>query len=377
MTVPENPIPPHRTTVRVELGPRSYPIAIEPGALRRIAEILSAWRTNTSAGTALIVTDTNLAGTRGETAQSALRHAGWNVGLQTIPAGEPSKSLPVLESIYDALVDLRADRKAIVIALGGGVVGDVAGFAAATYNRGLPFVQVPTSLLAMVDSSVGGKVGINHPKGKNLIGAFHQPLGVLIDPDVLATLPDREYRGGLAEVVKYGVILDADFFTFLEANAQAINRRDPAALSHVIARSCRLKADVVEQDEYETSGLRAILNYGHTFGHAFEALAGYGALTHGEAVAIGMVYASRLAERRALIDPDTTARQVALLTAFGLPTTLPPDLTFPHDQVLSRMRLDKKSTAGRLRFILPTCLGQVRLFDDVPEPDVTAVLSSE
>lgn len=374
MTNPGNPAPPDRTTVRVELGPRSYEIVIGPGSRGRLAETLALWRSDAPPGTAHVLTDTNLADTHGATIHAALRNAGWNVGLQAIAAGEQSKSLPVLTSIYDALVDLRADRKSVVVAVGGGVVGDIAGFAAATYNRGLPFAQVPTSLLAMVDSSVGGKVGINHPKGKNLIGAFHQPLGVLIDPDVLATLPDREYRGGLAEVVKYGVILDAAFFAFLEANADAINRRDPVAISHVIARSCRLKADVVERDEFETTGLRAALNYGHTFGHAFEALAGYGGLTHGEAVAIGMAHASRLAERRGLIGPDATARQAALLTAFGLPTALPQALTFPSEQVLSAMRLDKKSATGRLRFILPTRIGEVRLVDDVPENDVTAVL---
>jgi 3-dehydroquinate synthase len=377
MTVPEEATRPDRTIVHVDLGPRSYEIVIEPGSLGRVSDALAAWRDSAPPGMALIVTDANLAGTHGQSVRAALRDAGWNVALQTIPAGELSKSHPVLTSIYDALVELRADRQSIVVAVGGGVVGDIAGFAAATYNRGLPFVQVPTSLLAMVDSSVGGKVGINHPKGKNLIGAFHQPLGVLIDPEALTTLPDREYRGGLAEVVKYGVILDADFFAFLEANIDPINRRDPAALSHVIARSCRLKADIVERDEHETTGLRAALNYGHTFGHAFEALAGYGALSHGEAVAIGMVHASRLAERRCLIGPDATARQIALLTAFRLPTALPPELAFPPEPVLSAMRLDKKAAAGRLRFILPTCIGEVRLFDDVPEEDVTAVLRGE
>ncbi|HEX6987512.1 MAG TPA: 3-dehydroquinate synthase [Planctomycetaceae bacterium] len=360
--------------VRVDLGPRSYDIAIEPGSLGRVADRLDSWRNGDAPGTAFVVTDTHLADTHGRAVLTALRDAGWKTGFHAMPAGEGSKSLGGVAAIYDGLVELRADRKAVVVAVGGGVVGDAAGFAAATYNRGLPFVQVPTSLLAMVDSSVGGKVGINHPKGKNLIGAFHQPLGVLIDPDVLATLPDREYRGGLAEVVKYGVILDAAFFAFLEANADAINRRDPAALAHVIARSCRLKADVVERDEHETTGLRAALNYGHTFGHAFEALAGYGSLTHGEAVAVGMAHASRLAERRGLIGPEVTARQVALLRALGLPTALPGGLSFPPDEVIARMRLDKKNAAGRLRFILPTRLGEVRLFDDVPEEDVTAVL---
>lgn len=378
MTVPENPAESSsRTTIRVDLGPRSYDIDIEAGSLPQIASRLATWRKSEAPGRSLIVTDTNIGGTHARTVVNALRASGWLAALQVLPPGEQSKSFPILTAIYDALAGIEADRKTLVVALGGGVTGDVAGFAAATYNRGVPFVQVPTTLLAMVDSSVGGKVGINHAKGKNLIGAFHQPLGVLIDPDVLATLPDREYRGGLAEVVKYGVILDPGFFSFLETNIEAITRREPAALSHVIARSCRLKADVVEKDEYETTGLRAILNYGHTFGHAFEALAGYGGLTHGEAVAIGMVCASRLAERRGLIGDDVTAQQVTLLQAFGLPTALPEDVTFPAEQVLSRMRLDKKSAGGRLRFILPTRIGEVRLFDDVPEEDVVAVLKQD
>lgn len=360
--------------VHVELGPRSYDILIRSGAISRIGEMLAEWRGTSEPGASLVVTDSNLASTHGRAVQAALRDAKWATEFQIIPAGESSKSFAVITSMYDTLVGMQADRKAVLIAVGGGVVGDAAGFAAATYNRGLPFVQVPTSLLAMVDSSVGGKVGINHPKGKNLIGAFHQPLGVLIDPEVLTSLPDREYRSGLAEVVKYGVILDGDFFEYLESNIEAVNRRDPAVLSHIVYRSCRLKADVVEQDERETTGLRAVLNYGHTFGHAYEALAGYGTLTHGEAVAIGMVDASRLAERRGLIGTEETSRQVRLLESLGLPTSLPEGVAFSAADVLSRMRLDKKNAGGKLRFILPTRIGEVKLYDDVPEADVTAVL---
>jgi 3-dehydroquinate synthase len=223
----------------------------------------------------------------------------------------------------------------------------------------------------MVDSSVGGKVGINHPKAKNLIGAFHQPVGVWIDTAVLATLPDREYRSGLAEVVKYGVILDADFFAYLEANAEAILRREAEAVQHIVARSCRLKADIVERDEREETGLRAVLNYGHTFAHAFETVGGYGAWLHGEAVAAGMVCASRLAERRGLIPPELTARQERLLKRFGLPTR--PE-RWPVADLLTAMRSDKKALAGRLRFVLPRRLGEVALFDDVPETDARYVL---
>jgi len=231
--------------------------------------------------------------------------------------------------------------------------------------------MVPTTLLAMVDSSVGGKVGVNHPKGKNLIGAFHQPVGIWIDPSLLQPLPDREYRSGLAEVVKYGVIRDADFFAWLEANRAAVLRREAVAVSHVVARCCRLKADVVEQDERELTGLRAMLNYGHTFAHAFETVGGYGSWLHGEAVAAGMICASRLAERRGLIPAEVTQRQVSLLRDFGLPVA---PLLWPVDELLSVMRSDKKNVAGRLRFVLPTRLGEVKLFDDVPEADVREVL---
>jgi 3-dehydroquinate synthase len=323
---------------------------------------------------AAIVTDDNVSPHAGRLAMS-LQSAGWSVETVKIPPGETSKSQATVGAIYDRLVAMHADRRTAVIAVGGGVVGDTAGFVAATYNRGLPFVQVPTTLLADVDSSVGGKVGINHPQAKNLIGAFHQPAAVLIDTETLKTLADRDYRSGLAEVVKYGVILDAPFFEFLERSVLALNRRDPAALREVIAASCRLKAHVVERDEFELTGLRAVLNYGHTFGHAFEALGRYGELLHGEAVAIGMVYASRLAERLGKIEAAVTRRQVSLLQALQLPTALPAGMSFAPGDVVERMRLDKKAVAGRMRFILPTRLGHVELFDDVAEAEVLAVLS--
>jgi len=243
--------------------------------------------------------------------------------------------------------------------------------------RGLPFVQIPTSLLADVDSSVGGKTGINHPVAKNMLGAFHQPIGVLIDTEMLVTLPAREFAAGLAEVVKYGVILDSDYFAFLELRAEAIFRRDPGILRQVVARCCRLKADVVEKDEFERTGLRAVLNYGHTFGHAFEALAGFGELLHGEAVAIGMMYASRLAERLGLINSTVTVRQEALLNRFGLPTRLPAGWPHSVDAVVERMKLDKKTLGGHLRFVLPKRLGLVEIVNDVSEADVRAVLQCE
>jgi 3-dehydroquinate synthase len=262
-----------------------------------------------------------------------------------------------------------------VFAVGGGVIGDSAGFLAATYARGIPFVQVPTSLLAMVDSSVGGKVGVNLPEAKNLVGAFHQPLGVFIDLNTLESLPEREYVSGLAEVVKYGVIQDPDFFQYLEVHAEPLRLRDPKTLHYVISRSCRLKADVVEQDEYEQTSVRAMLNYGHTFAHAFEALAGYGELLHGEAVSIGMVYASRLAERLGRIEPRITQRQFDLLRCLGLPVALPEQCRFSKDDILQKMLLDKKTVGGKLRFVLPDKLGHVEIVSNVPEEDVRSVLA--
>jgi 3-dehydroquinate synthase len=231
--------------------------------------------------------------------------------------------------------------------------------------------MVPTTLLAMVDSSVGGKVAVNHPKAKNLIGVFHQPVGVWIDTAVLATLPEREYRSGLAEVVKYGVILDAELFAYLEERAEDVLRREPAAVEHIVARSCRLKADVVEQDEREEKGLRVVLNYGHTFAHAFETVAGYGTWLHGEAVAAGMACAARLAVRRGLAPAELEERQGRLLERFGLPTA--PE-RWPAEDLLASMRSDKKAEAGRLRFVLPVRMGEVRLFDDVSEAEVRQVL---
>jgi 3-dehydroquinate synthase len=269
---------------------------------------------------------------------------------------------------------MKADRGTIVVAVGGGVVGDTAGFAAATYARGLAFVQVPTTLLAQVDSSVGGKVGVNHPRGKNLIGSFHQPIGVFIETSTLATLAERDYRSGLAEVIKYGASLDLDFLMYLEAHVDGLNAREPDVLRHVISRSCQLKAGIVEQDEQELTGLRALLNYGHTFAHAYEALLGYGTLLHGEAVAIGMVHASGLAERLGRIDSSVTQRLVQLLEAVQLPTALPPH-SLDVEAALDRMRLDKKSIGGRLRFVLPASMGQVELVDSVPEAVVRSVLS--
>jgi 3-dehydroquinate synthase len=356
-------------TIHVQLGERSYDIAITTGDVRGIGEFA---RQRVNGRLAFVVTDEHVIAHADKVAAS-LGDAGFEPLIASLPSGETQKSLTRASYLYDRFAEARADRRTLVAAVGGGVVGDLAGFVAATWNRGLSLLMVPTTLLAMVDSSVGGKVGINHPRGKNLIGAFHQPIGVWIDTAFLDTLPDREYRSGLAEVVKYGVILDAEFFASLERNAAAVLNRDAECVRHVIARSCRLKADVVQRDEREETGLRALLNYGHTFAHAFETVGGYGAWLHGEAVSAGMVCASRLAQRRGLIDAEITERQRRLLRTFGLP--IAPE-RWPVEELLAVMRGDKKVVAGRLRFVLPRRLGEVALFDDVSEEDVRRVLEN-
>ncbi len=295
-----------------------------------------------------------------------------DVDILSIEPGETAKSVETADVLWQKLLDIGADRKTLVVAVGGGVVGDLAGFIAATFARGLSFVQIPTTLLAQVDSSVGGKVGINLPGAKNMVGAFWQPRGVLIDTAVLSTLPEREYRAGLAEVVKYGVILDEEFFAYLESHVTELRARQDDVLRHIVARSCRLKANVVSADEREETGLRAVLNYGHTFCHAFETLTGYGQLLHGEAVAIGMTCAARLAERLGRVDGEFSRRQQELLLALGLPTQ-PPRLE--PGEVISVMARDKKASGGKLRFILPTHLGHVELVGNVPDADVRAALA--
>ncbi len=355
------------STIRVNLGERSYDIAVVAADLAGLGPFA---RQRVKGTLALVIGDSNTR-PHAEAVAISLADAGFQSVLELVPAGESSKALAVASHLYDRLADLNADRRTLVVSVGGGVVGDLAGFVAATFNRGLPLLMVPTTLLAMVDSSVGGKVGVNHPRAKNLIGAFHQPAGVWIDTATLATLPDREYRSGLAEVVKYGVILDADFFAWLEANVADILNREPDAVRHIVARCCRLKADVVEKDEREETGLRAVLNYGHTFAHAFETVGGYGAWLHGEAVSAGMVCASRLAQRRGLVPADVTMRQVRLLEAFGLPVA---PKSWPVEDLLRVMRSDKKSVAGRLRLVLPRRLGEVAIVEDVPEEEVRQVL---
>jgi 3-dehydroquinate synthase len=376
-TMPEEAASP--LTVQVYLGERSYDILIGSGLLESLAALAAGWIERITdgkrqSGKCLVITDRNVETPHAQTVVASLRQSEWVCELMVLAAGEQTKQLSVVADVYDRLVAMRADRETVVIAVGGGVVGDLTGFAAATFARGVPFLQIPTTLLAHVDSSVGGKVGINHDRGKNLIGAFYQPWGVLIDTETLSTLPQREYAAGMAEVIKYGVILDPEFFEYLEQNLEGIADRAPAVLRHIVARCCRLKADVVEQDEYERTGLRAVLNYGHTFAHAFETLFGYGTLLHGEAVASGMIYASRLAERRGMIESNVTQRQIALLMAVGLPIDLPEQNRPEPDAVISRMYSDKKTVGGQLRFVLPTELGQVTVCKDVSVDDVRAVL---
>lgn len=354
-------------TIRVHLGERSYDIAVTSGDRAGISPFV---RERCHGTTTFVVTDQNVS-MHAKAVSTALSANGFQISQAVLPSGEAQKCLASASQLYDQFVDVQADRKMAVVAIGGGVIGDLAGFVAATYARGLPLFMVPTSLLAMVDSSVGGKVGINHPRGKNLIGAFHQPVGVWIDTAMLDTLPDREYRSGLAEVVKYGVSLDADLLAYLEEHGDAILERDGECLRHIITRSCELKASIVERDEREETGLRAVLNYGHTFGHAFETVGGYGRWLHGEALAAGMMCAAQLAARRGLISADLIDRQRRLLVRFGLPTA---PLGWPEKDLLAVMRNDKKAVAGRLRFVLPQALGSATLVENIPEADVRAVL---
>lgn len=361
--------------VRVELGPRSYEIRVvsgqtgEFGAFAKDA-LENSW-SGKSARRGLVVTDTNLADEVGPYLE-ALRQADIDATSTVLPAGEATKSLEQASRLYDLLIERKADRHFLIVALGGGVVGDLAGFVAATFARGLPLLMVPTTLLAQVDSSVGGKVAVNHPKAKNIIGAFHQPIGVWVDSQSLKSLPVRELRCGLAEVVKYGVILDGKFFSWLEENADEVLALEPSAIRQVVGRSCQLKAVVVSQDEREETGLRAVLNLGHTVGHAIESVAGYGGTyLHGEAVAIGMVAECRLAERLGWINSGSTERVVELLHRFGLPTEVP---GLDPDALIEAMSRDKKNRDGHVRFVLPRGIGKVELTDEATLDDIRAVL---
>jgi shikimate kinase / 3-dehydroquinate synthase len=337
-------------SLNVELGDRSYPIAIGRGLLDD-ASLLN--RHIGGSGKVAIVTNTTVAPLYLDKIAGPLRAAGREVVPIILRDGEEFKNWESLNEVFDALLANKCDRKTTLVALGGGVIGDMTGFAAATYMRGVPFVQIPTTLLAQVDSSVGGKTGINHPLGKNMIGAFYQPRAVIADTATLDTLPDRELSAGLAEVIKHGAILDAAFFDWIEANIGKLVARDHAALAHAIARSCEIKADVVARDERE-GGLRAVLNFGHTFGHAIEAGLGYGAWLHGEAVGCGMVMAADLSRRLGLIDDAAVDRVRALVKAAGLPVVAP-DLG--AERWIELMEVDKKNEGGAIKFILLKPLG--------------------
>ncbi len=358
-------------SVRVNLAERSYDIEIGAGNLVDTGRFL---KDRSKVSHAILFTDENVQEPHAVKVAESLLSESIDVAIVAVVPGEKSKAVEVAASLWEGMLELGADRQTIVVAVGGGVVGDLAGFIAATFARGLRFLQIPTSLLAQVDSSVGGKVGINLSQAKNMVGAFLQPLGVLIDTAVLDTLPKREYVSGLAEMLKYGVILDAEFFADLEANAAKLVDRDPETLIRAIARSCRLKADVVEKDEREETGLRAVLNYGHTFAHAFEALAGYGELLHGEAVSIGMMCAARLAQRLGRVDATFVARQMALTETLGLPTKVP---KLDREKILTTMLHDKKVEHGKLRFILPTRMGHVELVGGIEPADVKAAIDGK
>ena len=310
-----------------------------------------------------LVTDQQVERLYLDSVQKQLNSLASSVQTFSIPVGEPSKSIAHATELWKWMVDEGADRKSVVVALGGGVVGDLAGFVAATFARGVDFIQIPTSLLAQVDSSVGGKVGINLPAAKNIVGAFWQPKAVLVDPAVLETLGARDYVAGLAEVIKYGVIMDADFFDLLEANVDQLKSRSVEFLSEVVARCCELKAEVVIEDERE-AGRRAILNYGHTFGHAIESVFGYGKFLHGEAIAIGMHSAAKLANRLKMVDDAMVQRQRNLFNALGLPTELPADTDKATvNQLVKTMHLDKKARSGVLFLVLPSKIGEVKLVE--------------
>ena len=357
--------------VNVTLGNRSYEIKIGTGLLARLGAECARLGL---AGRCAIITDTNVAPRFGSAAQKALMHAGFAPTLITIPAGETAKSLKSVEACYNQLAAQRLERKSFVIALGGGVVGDLAGFVAATYLRGLPFVQVPTTLLAQVDSSVGGKVGLNLKAGKNLVGAFYQPRLVLCDLRTLVSLPVREFKAGLAEVIKYGIIYDANLFQRLECDLPKLLRRDPRTLAAVIARCCEIKADVVGQDETE-SGLRAILNFGHTIGHALEAISHYGKYLHGEAIAIGQVAAAGLsAQLLGLPAPDVDRIQ-SLFRRTGLPAHVTLNAS-QRQKLLAAMQLDKKVSGGEVKFVLARRIGAVEFGHRVPMSLIEQTLSS-
>jgi 3-dehydroquinate synthase len=340
---------------------RSYTIHVGDTILQDIGGLLKT----DCVQRAVIVSDQSVNATHAKTVAEALQDASITIDHLTIPSGEASKSLAEAERLWNEFARLKIDRKTAILAVGGGVIGDLTGFVAATFSRGLDFWQVPTTLVAQVDSAIGGKTGVNLPAGKNLVGAFWQPRGVVADISTLTTLPDREYVSGLAEVVKYGMILDTDFFHWLEDNALRVRDREKRSVAHIVRRSAELKTLVVERDEREITGLRACLNYGHTFAHAFETATGYGTLLHGEAVSLGMMAAASLACSMNRIDQLVVDRQQKLLETLGLPVSTTTLNGIEDNDLLGIMSQDKKNIGGKLRFILPSAIGEVETVDNV------------
>ena len=357
--------------VKVPLGQRSYDIKIGGGLLNGLGQ--NCLDLNLSPRCA-IISDTNVSPHYAPAVSQALAQAAFNPVLITVPAGETAKSIKTVQGCYDQLANHRLERKSFIVALGGGVVGDLAGFVAATYLRGIAFIQVPTTLLAQVDSSVGGKVGVNLKSGKNLVGAFYQPRLVLCDLDTLKTLPEREYRSGLAEVIKYGIIYDAQLFAELERVLPQLLDRDPETMGRVVARCCEIKADVVQQDETE-SGLRAILNFGHTVGHALEAISHYGKFQHGEAISIGQIVAATLSTKLTSLSPVEAQRITELFQRAGLPTELKWSKS-QRTKLVAAMQLDKKVAGGDVKFVLARRIGQVEFGCSVPADLLADVLAS-
>jgi 3-dehydroquinate synthase len=347
-------------TLTVNLGERSYPIYVGEDLLSQTGEILRRVGLGKKVG---IVTDAKVGELYLKPVEESLRRAGFSVTVVSLPEGEEHKNLEAVSAIYDRLIGERFERGSFLLALGGGVVGDITGFAAATFLRGISYVQVPTTLLAQVDSSVGGKTGVNHKEGKNLIGAFHQPRLVLIDVAALGSLPRRELAAGLAEVIKYGIIADPRLFSFLEAEMENLLALQTAALTEVVAASCAIKAKVVEKDERE-SEYRAVLNFGHTVGHALESATGYELYLHGEAVAIGMIQAAAISVRRGLCDQDSFERIRRLIAKAGLPTEIAPRVE--PEELIQCMEVDKKSEGGKIKFVLCEGIGKTRFYSLAP-----------
>lgn len=359
-------------SLTVPLGDAAYPIWIGTDWLGEIADRIQHVAKDVSH--AMIVSDASVASTFGDEIRHALTETGIRTDQYIVPVGETSKQSTQLLRLWDWMLAHRADRRSLIIAAGGGVVGDLAGFAAATYQRGIRLIQVPTTVLSQVDSSVGGKTGINLAGGKNMVGAFWQPIMVAIDTNTLNSLPPREYRSGFAEVIKYGVIQRPDLFEWLESNTSELLKRKPSAIVYAVKQSCATKAEIVGEDERETSGRRATLNYGHTFAHAIEATAGYGHFLHGEAVAIGMTMAARFALKRGMIDQDLFQRQTNLLQAFQMPISWP---KANPAEMLESMLSDKKTINQKLHLILPTRLGEVVTVDDATADEVIAAICQQ